>query len=270
MPDSFRYLQRLITGGFGLFSAWRNVVILMYHNVAAEKGFNTVSRRAFLEQIQYIMSERKIVSIDEYVNALPGGKSVDDSAVLTFDDGYISFRTDVLPVLEKLAIPAVLFVPVDHVGGTNTWEKEGARILNLLTWDELNEIGRHDLVTIGSHGLTHRSLRKLTIQEQHDEMIISKKELETRLGCDIGHFSYPYGQRIDFSGETIQIVEKSGYVSACSTLYGRGNRPKERYSLRRIEVRPDDTFEYFKTLCTTNLHKVYIKQGIKEAVQRFA
>jgi peptidoglycan/xylan/chitin deacetylase (PgdA/CDA1 family) len=241
----------------------------MYHNVAAEKEFNTVSRRAFLEQIQYIMSERRIVSIDEYARSLICGARIDGGTVLTFDDGYISFRTEALPLLEKLAIPAVLFVPVDHVGGTNTWERAGARILNLLTWDELNEIGRHDLVTIGSHGLTHRSLRKLTGREQHDEMAISKKELEARLGCGIGHFSYPYGQRRDFSRETMHIVEKSGYVSACSTLYGRTNRQKDRYCLRRIEVRPDDTFEYFKTLCTTDLHKVYIKQRVKEAVQRF-
>ena len=244
-------------------------MILMYHNIAAEADFNTVAKSAFARHLQFIMQERRIISIEEYVQSLVDGGDSDGYAVLTFDDGYVSFQTHVLPVLEQFAIPAALFIPVNNVGGTNTWEREGTPVFHLLSWDDLIRISGHDLVTIGSHGLSHRSMRTLPRQEQRDEVADSKGELEGRTGREIAHFCYPYGQRIDFTDETSTLIRQSGYRSACSTLYGRSNRLKEQYALRRIEIRPYDTFDQFRKLCTKNMHMVYLKQQMKEFLQRF-
>lgn len=243
-------------------------MILMYHNIAEEVGFNTISRRMFVEQVRFVIDTRRIVSLDAYARSLARRADIDRCAVLSIDDGYASFRTEVLPILERYAIPAVLFVPVNHVGGTNSWEKAGSPVFNLLPWDELAELSRHELVTIGSHGFSHSSLRMLPRQEQHNEIVDSRRILEDRTGSRITHFSYPFGQRIDFTEEISDIVSQNGYDSACSTLYGRSNGDKDRYRLRRIEVRPRDSIDRLKTHVETNLHLVFIKQRIKEIVHQ--
>jgi peptidoglycan/xylan/chitin deacetylase (PgdA/CDA1 family) len=244
-------------------------MILMYHNIAAEAGFNTVAHAAFAAQIQFIMTEKKIIPLEEYVRILLRGNDLRKYAVFTFDDGYASFKTFVLPVLEKCAAPAALFIPVYHVGKTNSWEREGLPEYPLLSWDDLIRISGHGLVTLGSHGLSHKSLKRLPYREQNTEISESKRELESRLGMQINHFSYPYGQKADFSRKTLEIVRRNGYMSACSTLYGRTSRLREQYSLRRIEIRPQDTFDQFRRLCTTDTHMVFVKQHIKEAVHWF-
>jgi peptidoglycan/xylan/chitin deacetylase (PgdA/CDA1 family) len=42
--------------------------------------------------------------------------------MLTFDDGYMDFRTDAWPVLRRYGFPAVVFLVTDEVGGTNRWD----------------------------------------------------------------------------------------------------------------------------------------------------
>jgi peptidoglycan/xylan/chitin deacetylase (PgdA/CDA1 family) len=254
---------------FFIFRRRNDKLILMYHNMAEEADFNTVALHAFEAQVRLIRSERSFVSLDEYVRRLEAGGDGSDCAALTFDDGYVSFRTLALPVLEKNALPAALFIPVNHAGETNIWEKTDYPVYTLLSWEEIALAGAHELVTIGSHSLSHRSLRKLPAEDQLDEVAVSKRELENRTGLEIHHFSYPYGQRLDFSGETIRLVQENGYRSACSTLYGRTNRAGEKYRLRRIEVRPHDTLERFNKVCSGNMHSLYIKQRIKEIVHVF-
>ncbi len=236
----------------------------MYHNIAESADFNTAALRAFEAQVRLIRSEREFVSPDEYVRRLGAGGNGSDCTLLTFDDGYVSFRTLALPVMEKYALPAALFVTVNHAGGTNAWEKPGSPVFPLLSWEEVARLGGHELVTLGSHGLSHRYLRALPVEGQRAEIAVSKREIENRTGREINHFSYPYGQRIDFSGETSRLVRECGYRSACSTLYGRTSRSVERYGLRRIEIRPQDSLDRFRQLCGSNLHMVYVKQRIKE------
>src|SRR6266567_2793935 len=44
------------------------------------------------------------------------------SALITFDDGYRSMLTITLPLLQRLGLPSVLFVPTDNVGKSNSFD----------------------------------------------------------------------------------------------------------------------------------------------------
>ncbi|MFC1607038.1 polysaccharide deacetylase family protein [Candidatus Latescibacterota bacterium] len=242
-------------------------MLLMYHNIDDSSGFNTVSTGDFQNHMRYITDTYDVVSFTSYISGIKAHDTSRGSVAVTFDDAYVSFRDTVLPVCEELSLPVIVFVPVDHVGGHNVWDKgKSDRTIDILSWDDLMDIAHHELVTIGSHGLSHSSLGKLPVDRQEEEVRLSRDELQNRLGVDIQFFSYPYGQKIDYSDATVDLLKKYEFTAACSTRFGRTNRARDLYQLERVEVEPHDTLDSFRKKCTKRMHPAVIKRYIKECL----
>lgn len=152
-------------------------------------------------------------------------------------------------------MPVILFIPVNHVGLYNSWDRDKTAMrLEILSWVELDEISNNPLVTLGSHGLTHRSLGRLLPGEITSDIKDSKKKLEERCRHEIRYFSFPYGQITDYNRSVIQELKKHNYAAACSTRYGRYNRKSDLFQLKRIEVEPQDSIEDFQRKCFSYFH----------------
>ena len=80
--------------------------------------------------------------------------------------------------------------------------------------NELESISRDGLVNIGAHTVTHPSLPVCSAQLKRKEILDSKLLLERLLGQEIDHFAYPHG---DYDVETMDMVRKAGFKSACIT-----------------------------------------------------
>ncbi len=63
----------------------------------------------------------------------------------------------------------------------------------MLTWDELREMARDPLVTIGAHGVTHRRLSRLDDESARRELADGRARIEAELGRPVRHLAYPYG-----------------------------------------------------------------------------
>ena len=88
------------------------------------------------------------------------GKRPARHVILTFDDGYDDFYTGAFPVLERFGLSATVFVVVDRIGKSNSWdEKPGYRSRLLLTLQEIRTAPPRCL--FGSHPLTHPFLTLL-------------------------------------------------------------------------------------------------------------
>ena len=95
------------------------------------------------------------ISLAQWQAAAQGGALPDKPVLLSFDDGYSSFRSRVLPLLELYGFPAVL-APVTSWIDTpqSTPVKYGDELRvreDFLFWDELREIQASGLVEIVSH-----------------------------------------------------------------------------------------------------------------------
>jgi len=86
-----------------------------------------------------------------------------------------------------------------------------------LTWAQIKELNMNSLVTIGAHTVTHSSLIKLNDKLAYYEIIESKKILEEKLGCEIQHFSYPFGSRKEVGRREFAMVKKIGFKTATTT-----------------------------------------------------
>lgn len=239
-------------------------MILMYHNIAVDAGFNTVARDALAAQLDFIAASFRTVDLDSYVAALEHGAR--GCATVTFDDAYESFAEHALPELEVRGIPATVFVPVEHVGGVNDWDAgRGGPVLRVMTWERIADLAENPLVTVGSHGLVHRSMGGMTIDEVSRGIRESKRILDERFGGHpVRYFSFPYGRRADYTDHACRELESAGYEAACSTRFGRLNRPGDRYTLRRIEVEPGDDILSFRRKCLWPLHPKLFRQAVRD------
>jgi biofilm PGA synthesis lipoprotein PgaB len=153
------------------------LLALAYHNVEdvdPDQSFLGVTTERLIEQFSWLKANGYTpVTIDAIVAAHAGRKALPERAVLlAFDDGYESFYTRVLPILQAFDYPAVLALvgawleseTADPVGSTGrqrvvlgrgeTQVQFGDKRVprsQFLSWDQVRAIKASGLVEIASH-----------------------------------------------------------------------------------------------------------------------
>ncbi len=231
----------------------------MYHNIGVANGFNTVSHKNFKDQLAFIKSNFHVVSLSDYIQQLDDTNYA-GCVALTFDDGYVSYRELALPELGKNDMPSTVYIPVNYIGKTNTWDDGKIRIMSE---QDIHNVLQSSFVTLGGHSLSHRRLKSLAPAEIQDEIHYCKIYLEQTFHKKAEHFSYPYGQKKDYTPHCFKALSASGYISAVSTNYSRYNSTKNIFELNRIEIEPSDDMANFRKKLLHNLHPKLVKQTIK-------
>ena len=62
-----------------------------------------------------------------------------------------------------------------------------------MSWENIKELGKEPLCTIGGHTMSHPSFIPLTLSEIKDEIDGGIEKLKSVIDYDIHHFAYPYG-----------------------------------------------------------------------------
>ena len=179
--------------------------VLVYHTISAPPeplpGDIDISRERFAQQLQWLSRWRRVARLEETLKP-----NRDRLVAITFDDGYRDNLYVALPLLEKFRLPMTLFVASGFIG------HEG-----YLSREELCEISKHPLVTIGAHGLWHRHFTRLSPNEARLELIESRRCLESVTGRTIDLMAWPYGE----CNTTLEELSKQcGYRAAWSVCQG--------------------------------------------------
>jgi len=126
----------------------------------------------------------------------------------------------------------------ETVGRICRWAgvSEGRASARCMTADELREVSRGPLVRIGSHTVTHSRLSRLTDASEWTELTGSKATLENILKRPVEMFSYPFGDRSDYSNRTVAALRKAGYRLACSNFEGAVGPKSDTFQLPRLHV----------------------------------
>lgn len=131
LPDDAPPLRRRVLYAFegllywsGAGHAWlrahggAGAIILNYHSVADADAAswidprNRMSPQDFARQMEFLARHRHVIAMDALLDALEGDRPLRaGSVVLTFDDGYRDNLEVVAPMLERLGLPAVVYVP---------------------------------------------------------------------------------------------------------------------------------------------------------------
>lgn len=184
--------------------------ILVYHSISAPPeplpADADISPERFEEQLQWLSRRRHVVTLDQTLLSATRRQSV----AITFDDGYRDNLTVALPLLERFRLPMTLFVAAGLVG------RDG-----YLSENELREISRHPLVTIGGHGLWHRHINRMAQREARFELIESRRLLAGITGKPVDLLAWPYGE---CNAQLEMLSAECGYRASWSVWKGTNSQ----------------------------------------------
>lgn len=109
---------------------WRNfrqnneTFVLMYHriieNVELEKTTVQpgmfVTKSTFRSQMNFLKSQFHVLPVDELVERIETGRSVENCCAITFDDGWHDNYTLGFSVLKEFRLPATIFMATGFIG----------------------------------------------------------------------------------------------------------------------------------------------------------
>lgn len=231
---------RRLTGG-------TRVRAITYHRFGhADRDPWCVVPHAFDEQMRWLAEHKLAVSLDDVLRFARGEIQLASGSVLvTMDDGFSSVLTEAAPVLRRYRIPAVAFITTQAIGDPDAGKGAGEAFL---TWEQVAALSAAG-VTIGSHGHTHRSMAKLSLDEVRVEGLQSRQLIEAHLGKGVTSFAYPYGMRNDESPATARILAECGYSTIFISQHGTIDQGVNPLRLPRIKVEAGEPLWMFKLLC---------------------
>jgi peptidoglycan/xylan/chitin deacetylase (PgdA/CDA1 family) len=205
--------------------------ILIYHAFGSKLKHDSygisINPKLFEEHLKFLKDNYKLLplnhdSLDKNLNS--------NSVSITIDDGYKD-NLIAIELMEKYKIPYTIYI------STGLIDKE-----QYLTIQDLRDISRLDLCTLGTHSTNHVHLSKLNNKVQYKELSDSKICLENITGKKIIDFSYPYG---DYDNSAKNIADKLYEIISTSHI-GINTVECDKKMLKRIEIVSNDTISILK------------------------
>jgi peptidoglycan/xylan/chitin deacetylase (PgdA/CDA1 family) len=210
----------------------RRVPILYYHEIGPDPSKHVVHPEDFAAQLDWLRSTgHEFLTLDDVLDLYAGRRDAPARpVVLTFDDGRAGVLRHAAPALAGTGLPATLYLVTDWLDGRGI--PDGERYSGFVGWGDLPEL-REAGVRIGSHGVSHRTLKRLPPHEVDRELRDSRRLLEDKLGQPILHFSFPRGRA---TRAVERRVRHAGYRSAVATGQSWNGPLARMFHLQRLGV----------------------------------
>ena len=207
-----------------------NIKILVYHSIAPTPDKKEsalvlhyrVTPNVFDAQMKYLKDNGyHTITLGILEQSLVNGIVLPDKdIVLTFDDGWKNQYTYGLPILEKYGFTGTFGIITENMGKSK------------MTWDDIKNLNLKGF-EIASHSVTHPFLTMISDKQLVNEITLSKKTLEEKIGKTIKTFIYPYYKD---NANAMKVVKDAGYIGA-SAGWGKFNNTIEHiYELVSQEV----------------------------------
>lgn len=207
------------------------IPVLMYHYVEYVKDTRDVIRKSLDTRPDVFESQIKsmldggytFLTVSEMSDVIDAKRDVPEKpVVLTFDDGYRDFYTDVFPILKKYKVKATAYISPGLLNKNNY-------MFNA----QVVEIARSGLVEIGAHTVHHVQLTHVSPDMIKKEVADSRTMLEQRFKVPVVSFAYPYGS---FNEQVVSAVKEAGFTTAASTVPGTEVDQAHRFFFFRIRA----------------------------------
>ena len=199
------------------------LISIMYHRFDENKYPSTnIKLDVFKKQLDIINSEGiSFVHPKNFHKSLSKNKN-QRKVLLTIDDGLLSFYENAWPILKAKKIPFILFVNTREVGS-----------FNYMSWDQIIELSKSDLVEIGNHSHSHEYLVDERSEFIKKDILTSIEIFKKKLGKNSDFFSYPFGE---YSSEFKKIIKDLGFLFAFGQHSGVIDETKDLWELPRFPI----------------------------------
>lgn len=207
------------------------VRVVAFHNVADKQWFSDV--------IAVLCEDYQVISPEDFMNGNLASDRI--NVLLTFDDGYQSWLSNVLPVLEAYRIRGLFFINsglldvAEDALAVESYMREQLLInpRQPLTWDGakiLLEYGH----TLGGHTVNHKNLAAVKKAKREQEILEDKSRTESMCQLQLEYFAFPFGTEAHVSKAALATARAAGYHYAMLATPGF-TRPDE-FATPRILV----------------------------------
>lgn len=218
-------------------------LVLCYHAVSDTwPSPAAVSTKALEAQLRYLLRRGYV---PQTLSAALAEEAPRGSLAVTFDDAYASILAAGLPVLERLGVPATVFVPTDSAdsAGQMAWSELAqwvggahAHELRCMSWEELRRLAASGW-EIGSHTCSHPHLTEVGAERAERELRLSRAACEEQIQQSCTALAYPFGS---YDASVVEIAAGAGYRAAVTLderilapLAGRGPLEAPREAIYR-------------------------------------
>lgn len=253
-----------------LFEVWKifninqkQVPVLVYHNIVENDEQKAQNRdnltiNDFEEQIRYLKeSGYTTISTDELYDWKKGKIDIPEkSVVLTFDDGYYSFKYLVQPILEKYDYKAICFLI-----GTATYEITPEYQENVYGTIGMDEVINHiDNVTYGSHTYDmHKEIEDgepIITTKTKEELQTDAQNFKNRL-FDAKYLAYPF---YTYTKDLVKALKTENYKLAFAGEEEMATQKVDDLKVPRISAIKD--IETFKEIFETEKYRNKYGNGL--------
>jgi len=175
-------------------------IALYYHAISKDEAPRFAAQMELLKKLA-----RPVL-----LNGVEDLKEGNRYAAVTFDDGSQSFFQDVLPLLLRYQIPATVFVVAGYLGSHQGWPDvpwDPNPDEPVMTGTQVRKLPA-ELITVGSHTMTHPDLTLLADEEIRRELVDSKQTLESTTGRPVTLLSVPYSL---YDERVVRLAAEAGY-----------------------------------------------------------
>lgn len=236
-------------------------VVLMYHALHPDNDTSSID----LEDQPYAVSEstfrEHLAMLKDYSVGLlnPDSTEAQPDVVITFDDGHISNLEIALPILKEHGMSAYFFVTTDFVESREFFCRP----------HQLKEFVDAGMV-VGSHGVSHRFMADLSLEESKRELDHSKERLQSWLDGEVLSISYPGGR---YTASTMELARESGYRQIFDSTFDTVSSTDlaNNDALARVAIRRSTTASVFKSMISNDkayYRRVQRAQFIKQTAKR--
>jgi peptidoglycan/xylan/chitin deacetylase (PgdA/CDA1 family) len=224
------------------------VPILMYHSVSDRPNVETkplaVRPSAFAEQLSYLkesgFTPLTVADLVAFLHKNNDRSLPERPIVVTFDDGYADFHSEALPLLERYAFPATVFLTSGWVSDAGK-DAAGRPLDTMLTWSQAREAASCG-IEIGGHSHSHPQLDQLSDDELRQELRRNKALLEDKIEVPVSTMAYPYGYS---SVRVRREVRRAGYWAACAVNNALAADRHDVLALPRLTIAENTSMKMF-------------------------
>lgn len=221
------------------------VAILAYHDIVdtIEDDPNTtvnITTEKFEKQIKWLSKHNyKSITLDEFYKWKKENKKLPrKTVVIVFDDGWKSFYTKAIPILEKYNMKGSVFAVLKY--SENCTNSEDTTYINL---DEIKDIqNNHPNISVLSHSY-NLHIRELAGSKDYETYNTDIQKVSTILE-DSQYYAYPFGSRND---AYIKALKDNDYKLAFTFgPYDFASKDNDDYQIPRLgifESTPDWKFK---------------------------
>jgi peptidoglycan/xylan/chitin deacetylase (PgdA/CDA1 family) len=224
-----------------IISRLLSVPIMLYHDIDG-KGSYSIDLDTLRTHFKLLKDNRvRVIPLSELVSRLNNPEPFNEKVmVITFDDGFLSAYTRLLPVVKEFGYPVTLFIYTNNIF---------VKAKKNITWDLLREMEKSG-IEVECHSISHLDLEPISLENTaeskkklFEEIYLSKRVVELYMGGKVKFFAFPYGR---YNLNLVEMCRNSGYLKVFSTDSGSNIITRNNYCLRRGHIKRDFTIDFIR------------------------